>query len=124
MEEILVWKLISYFFQIYKSYEIKFPTKISSFTVLSLQFVINFEGDLVQDQFRRPLRLQHGPDSKSKRQNLSDHGQSPKHLSPQELSVSIRISSATACVYERRQQSCDGEICMRIVKKFVTAHAD
>ena len=43
-----------------------------------------------------PLRIQHGPDSKSKRENLSDHGQSPKHPSPRELSVSIR--SATACV--------------------------
>ena len=34
MEENLVWKLISYFFLFYESYEIKFPTKISSFTVL------------------------------------------------------------------------------------------
>ena len=32
-EEILVWKLISYIFELYESYEIKFPTKISSFTV-------------------------------------------------------------------------------------------
>ena len=32
--ENLVWKLISYFFQLSESYEIKFPTKISSFTVL------------------------------------------------------------------------------------------
>ena len=32
MEENLVWKLISYFFLFYESYEIKFPTKISSFT--------------------------------------------------------------------------------------------
>ena len=33
-EEISVWKLISYIFEFYGSYEIKFPTKISSFTVL------------------------------------------------------------------------------------------
>ena len=33
MEENLVWKLISYIFQLYESYEIKFHTKISSFTV-------------------------------------------------------------------------------------------
>ena len=33
MEENLVWKLISYFFLFYESYEIKFRTKISSFTV-------------------------------------------------------------------------------------------
>ena len=39
--------------------------------------------------FCQPLRLQHGPDSKSKRQNLSDHRQSPEHPSPRELSVSI-----------------------------------
>ena len=77
----------------------------------------------MQDQFRQPLRLKQGPDSKSKRQNLSGHGQSPKHPSSQELSVSIR-TSATACVYERRPHPCDGEIRMRIVKKFVTAHAD
>ena len=32
-ENILVWKLISYIFESYESYEIKFPTKISSFTV-------------------------------------------------------------------------------------------
>ena len=32
-EEILVWKLVSYIFELYESYEIKFPTKISSFTV-------------------------------------------------------------------------------------------
>ena len=32
-EEILVWKLISYIFELYESYENKFPTKISSFTV-------------------------------------------------------------------------------------------
>ena len=37
-EEILVWKLISYIFELYESYEIKFPTKISSFTVLINQF--------------------------------------------------------------------------------------
>ena len=78
----------------------------------------------MQDRFRQPLRLQHGPDSKSKRQNLSDHGQSPKHPSPQELSVSIRISSATACMNERRPQPCDGGIRMRIVKNSVTTHAD
>ena len=36
VEENLVWKLILYFFQIYESYEIKFPTKISSFTVFTL----------------------------------------------------------------------------------------
>ena len=77
----------------------------------------------MQDQFRQPLRLKQGPDSKSKRQNLSGHGQSPKHPSSQELTVSIR-TSATACVYERRPHPCDGEIRMRIVKKFVTAHAD
>ena len=77
----------------------------------------------MQDQFRQPLRLKQGSDSKSKRQNLSGHGQGPKHPSSQELSVSIR-TSATACVYERRPQPCDGEIRMRIVKKFVTAHAD
>ena len=77
----------------------------------------------MQDQFRQPLRFKQGPDSKSKRQNLSGHGQSPKHPSSQELSVSIR-TSATACVYERRQHPCDGEIRMRIVKKFVTAHVD
>ena len=35
MEKNLVWKLISYIFQLYESYEIKFPTKISSFTVAS-----------------------------------------------------------------------------------------
>ena len=75
----------------------------------------------MQDQIREPLRLQHVPDSRSKRQNLSDHGQSPKHPSPRELSVSIR--SATACVYERRPQPCDGEKCMRVVKKLLTAHA-
>ena len=32
-EKILAWKLISYIFELYESYEIKFPTKISSFTV-------------------------------------------------------------------------------------------
>ena len=74
----------------------------------------------MQDQFRQPLRLKQRPDSKSKRQNLSGHGQSPKHPSSQELSVSIR-TSATAC--ERRPHPSDGEIRMRIVKKFVTAHA-
>ena len=77
----------------------------------------------MQDQFRQPLRLKQRPDSKSKRQNLSGHGQSPKHPSSQELSVSIR-TRATACVYERRPHPCDGETRMRIVKKFVTAHAD
>ena len=77
----------------------------------------------MQHQFRQPLRLKQRPDSKSKRQNLSGHGQSPKHPSSQELSVSIR-TRATACVYERRPHPCDGEIRMRIVKKFVTAHAD
>ena len=58
----------------------------------------------MQDQFRQPLRLKQGPDSKSKRQNLSGHGQSPKHPSSQELSVSIR-TSATACVYEHGGES-------------------
>ena len=77
----------------------------------------------MQDQFRQPLRLKQGSDSKSKRQNLSGHGESAKHPSSQELSVSIR-TSATACVYERRPHPCDGEIRTRIVKKFVTAHAD
>ena len=71
----------------------------------------------MQDQFRQPLRLKQGPDSKSKRQNLSGHGQSPKHPSSQELSVSVRASAA-ACVYERRPHPCDGGIRMRIVKKF------
>ena len=33
VEENLVWKLISYFLQFYESYEIKFVTKTSSFTV-------------------------------------------------------------------------------------------
>ena len=33
-EEFLVWKLISYIFEWYESYKIKFPTKISSFTVV------------------------------------------------------------------------------------------
>ena len=33
MEQNLVWKLISYFFLFYESYEIKFYTKISSLTV-------------------------------------------------------------------------------------------
>ena len=33
VKEDLVWKLISYIFQLYESYEIKFPAKISSFTV-------------------------------------------------------------------------------------------
>ena len=32
MEENLVWKLISYIFQLYETYEIKFPAKNSSFT--------------------------------------------------------------------------------------------
>ena len=32
-EEILVWKIISYIFELYESYEIKFPMKISFFTV-------------------------------------------------------------------------------------------
>ena len=31
----LAWKLISYIFELYESYEIKFPTKISSFTEFS-----------------------------------------------------------------------------------------
>ena len=34
-EEIFVWKLISSIFELYESYEIKFPTEISSFTVLA-----------------------------------------------------------------------------------------
>ena len=38
-EEILVWKLISYIFELNESYEIKFPTKISSFTVLPTRHV-------------------------------------------------------------------------------------
>ena len=79
--------------------------------IINYGFVINFERGLVQDQFRQPLRLKQRPDSKSKRQNLSGHGQSPKHPSSQELSVSIR-TSATACVYERRPHPCDGEIRM------------
>ena len=33
MEENLVWKLISYIFQLYESYEIKLASKFSSFTV-------------------------------------------------------------------------------------------
>ena len=32
-EESLLWSLIKYFFQLYESYEIKFPMKVSSFTV-------------------------------------------------------------------------------------------
>ena len=63
----------------------------------------------MQDQFRETLRLQHVPDSKSKRWNLSDHGESQKHPWPQELSVSIRISRATARMNEHRPQPCDGE---------------
>ena len=38
----LVWKLISYFFLFYESYEIKFCTKISSFTVV-LTLLANFQ---------------------------------------------------------------------------------
>ena len=34
VEENLVWKLISYFFQLYESYRIKLATKISSFTLV------------------------------------------------------------------------------------------
>ena len=33
VKEKLVWILFLYFFQFYQSYEIKFPTKIYSFTV-------------------------------------------------------------------------------------------
>ena len=33
VEEHLAWNLISYIFQLYEIYEIKFSTKISSFTV-------------------------------------------------------------------------------------------
>ena len=36
VEENLVWTLVSYFFLFYESYEIKFSTKISSFTVVDL----------------------------------------------------------------------------------------
>ena len=78
----------------------------------------------MQDQFCQPLRLQHGPDSISKHQSLSDHGQSPEHPSPRENFQFQSRRSATSCVYERRPQPCDGEIRMRIVKKIVTAHAD
>ena len=36
VEENLVWKLISYIFQLYECYEIKFHTKISAFTVYGI----------------------------------------------------------------------------------------
>ena len=39
-EEIFVWKLISYIFGLYESYEIKCPTKISSFTVHAILSIV------------------------------------------------------------------------------------
>ena len=44
VEENLVWKLISYIFQLYESYEIKFHTKISSFTVVFLCHPLHIGG--------------------------------------------------------------------------------
>ena len=54
MEDNLVWKLISYFFQIYESYENKFPTKISSCTV-------HVQKPLVQNQIVLTHILKAGP---------------------------------------------------------------
>ena len=53
MEENLVWKLISYIFQLYESYEIKFHTKISSFTVFNLVafFFISLDGESLSSKF-------------------------------------------------------------------------
>ena len=59
MEEKLVWKLISYIFQSYESYEIKFPTIISfSYSTLILKI---FRGSMPPDPLAgKPFGLQRG----------------------------------------------------------------
>ena len=40
-EEILVWKITFVHFELYESYEIKFPAKLSSFTVIISSAVVH-----------------------------------------------------------------------------------